>query len=76
VFELVNKPTTHTWVEERVVLRHFRNCTHLIGAILSNLRLRSLRYKIAAAEKVADGIIKRLPPSQGRVHCTYVFSLY
>lgn len=70
VFELINKHTTHTWVEERVVLRHYRVCCRLIRAVLGNLRLKGLRAQVVKAEKKADLIMQTLPTDTRRVLCT------
>lgn len=70
VFELVNKHTTHTWVEERVVLRHYRVCCRLIRAVLGNLRLKGLRAQVVKAEKRADLIMQTVPTDTRRVLCT------
>jgi hypothetical protein len=66
----VNKPTTHTWVEEKVVLRHYRACTRLIRAVLGNLKLRSLRSVVLKVEKKVDAILKSVPTGANRLACT------
>lgn len=70
VFEITNKPTTHTWVEERIVLRHYRFCVRLIAAILTNLRLKHLRAVVAKVEKQAERIMKTVPRGANRLLCT------
>ncbi len=70
VLELVNKPTTHTYAEEKVVLKHFRNCTRLIRGVLGSLKLRSLRNVVARAEKSVDAILKTVPAGSHRLLCT------
>jgi hypothetical protein len=70
VFELINKPTTHTYMEEKVVLRHFRNCARLIRGVLASLKLRSLRNVVARAEKSVEAILKTVPSGSHRTLCT------
>lgn len=70
MFELINKPTTHTYVEEKVVLRHYRNCTRLVRAVLGHLKLRSLRSVVAKAEKKVEEILQAVPTGGQRTPCT------
>ena len=69
MFELVNKPTTHTWVEEKIVLRHYRNCARLLRAVLGNMRLRSLRSVLTKADKKVELILKTVPTGAHRTPC-------
>lgn len=70
VFELMNKHTTHTWVEERVVLRYYKNCVRVLGAMLGILKLRSLRSVVTKAEKQVEAIMRSAPHGHGRPLCT------
>ena len=70
MFEITNKPTTHTWVEERVVLRLYRLCVRMIAATLSNLRLKHLRALVSKVEKQVDRIMKAVPRGANRLLCT------
>jgi hypothetical protein len=71
VFELVNKPTTHTYVEEKVVLRHYRACCRLVRAVLGHMKLRSLRMAVVKADRSVEEILRTAPTGQ-RTPCTYV----
>ena len=58
IFELVNKRTTHTWVEEAKVLKKFRHISHVIGCILKVLKLRKLHRRVFNVGRQADEIFK------------------
>lgn len=69
MFELINKPTTHTYVEEKVVLRHYRLCTRLIRAALGLMKLRSMRSVVVKVERRVEEILRTVPAGQ-RTLCT------
>ena len=60
VFELISKRTTHTYVEERQVLRMYIQTTQLLSGIFGVLRLKRLKRSIAATEQVARDMVKRM----------------
>lgn len=70
VFELTNKHTTHTYVEERVVLRHFTATAHVVCAILHVLKLRYLRSVVWKALRQCENIMKGVELMQNRPLCT------
>ena len=55
IHELIDKPTTHNWVEEREVLRIYQKTTKQVSKVLNHLRLISLRTVVNAAEAKAEG---------------------
>ena len=57
VNELIDKSTTHTWMEERNAYKTLRRASRRIVTILGNLHLKGLRNTIASIEKKADEII-------------------
>lgn len=70
VFELINKHTTHTYVEERVVLRHFTATAYVVCAILHVLKLRHLRSVVFKALRQCEKIMKGVELLQARPLCT------
>ncbi len=74
MYELISKPTTHTWVEERVVYRIYRDAARIVAAILNNLKLARLHRVVRDAEKRADMVMKEVLLLQSedkpRPHCT------
>jgi len=72
VFELINKPTTHTYLEERVVLRHYTNTARVVCAVLHTLRLKYLRNVVYKALKQCEEIVRGVVvvPGQPRQLCT------
>lgn len=70
--ELIDKPTTHTWVEEAEVFRVLRDAIRRIGAICGTLRLSSMRREITRSEERADRIYSTINSiSQKRVLCRF-----
>ena len=57
VNELIDKSTTHTWIEERNAYKTLRRASRRIVTILGNLHLKGLRNTIASIEKKADDIL-------------------
>jgi hypothetical protein len=57
VHELVSKPTTHTWAEERQVLRIYKNTTRLVRAVLGTLRIERLYRMVCRAEQHSDKLL-------------------
>lgn len=70
VFELINKPTTHTYVEERIVLRHYTNAARVVCGVLHALRLKYLRSVVYKALKQCEAIMKSVVPGHNRPLCT------
>lgn len=70
VFELINKPTTHTYLEERVVLKHYTHTARVVCGILRTLRLRHLRGVVCKALKQCEEIMRAVVPGQSRPLCT------
>ncbi len=68
--ELVNKPTTNTWMEEKQVLRQYKMISIKICAILHILKLHKLRNKVLKADHVADDIAKQAIFLNNRIMCT------
>jgi len=56
--ELLNKPTTHTWIEEVKAFKVLRLAVRRIGTILGNLHLKGLRSRISSIEEKADAMVK------------------
>lgn len=75
MYELIGKPTTHTWVEERVVFKHYRHVTRQITAILKELKLKKLQRTVWEATKRADALMKQAQEMEdkSRPMSRYVF---
>lgn len=58
MFELINKRTTATWVEELKALKLLRHATHLVSIILKVLKLKKLHRVVSMAGRQADDIAK------------------
>mmetsp|Transcript_22516 Transcript_22516/g.30834 ORF Transcript_22516/g.30834 Transcript_22516/m.30834 type:complete len:697 (-) Transcript_22516:1824-3914(-) len=58
VFELINKRTTHTWVEELKVFKLMRHTSHVIGILLRVLKLKKLHRVVFTVGRQADSIAK------------------
>ena len=67
--ELVSKPTTHSWAEERQVLRIYKNTTRLVRAVLSTLRIERLYRSVCGADKHADQLLEAVDKGTKRVLC-------
>lgn len=66
MYELIGKPTTHTWVEERVVYRHYRHVTRMISAILRELKLKKMLRTVQEATKRAESLMKQAQELEDR----------
>ena len=64
VNELIDKSTTHTWMEERNAFKTLRRASRRIVTILGNLHLKGLRNTIASIEKKADDILEGVSTDQ------------
>jgi len=60
VYELLNKPTTHTFVEEKQAYVVLRDAAALIRSLLAYRRLNGLRDVVVTAEKKAELIVKHV----------------
>lgn len=56
--ELINKATTHTYVEEEKVWKIFYHCALRIGKIFHAMRLRRLRQEIWDVIRRAEAMIQ------------------
>ena len=71
MFELINKPTTHTYVEEKVVLKHYTDVARRVCGVLHVLKLRHLRGVVRKALKQCEEIVKGVVTlGQSRPLCT------
>ena len=52
--ELIDKPTTHTWVEEAEAFQIFRSTIRKVGVICGIMKLKTMRMKIRAVEEQSD----------------------
>ena len=73
--ELISRATTHTWREERAAYDIMAVAVRRIGVVLGNLKIRSVRACIAAAEARAGAVMAMARggvgggPATGRVAC-------
>lgn len=64
--EMVNKPTTHTWIEEAKAFKVLRMAVSRIGTVLGNLHLKGLRSRISVIEEKVDEMVKGFTDIQKR----------
>jgi len=57
VLELVNKATTHTYVEEEKVWKLFHHCALQISKVFHIMRLRRLRLEVLEVIRRAEGVV-------------------
>lgn len=53
----MSKATTHTWAEERQVLRIYKNTTRLVRAVLGTLRIERLYRSVCEADQHSDQLL-------------------
>ena len=66
MYELLNKATTHTWVEERQAYAILEDATNTLRSIFAHMKLFSIRNRIYSAQMRAKAIIDGIRKPDGQ----------
>ena len=69
MYELLDKQTTHTWVEEKEAYLLLKGTLRTIRPLLAHLRLRHLYSHVRTVENKAEKVYNRAPSSDSRPMC-------